>query len=90
MMVSPGATMPRSPWTASAGWRKWAGVPVERRVAAILWAMMPDLPMPVRKMFCVALGCEEMVDGRGEGSEHGGVEAESEVEEGCGFDADEV
>jgi hypothetical protein len=37
-----------------------------------------------------ALGCEEMADGLSEGGEHGGVEAESEVNEGRGFDADEV
>src|SRR4029077_12038732 len=40
--------MPRSPWMASAGWRKCAGVPVLESVAAIFWQMMPDLPMPVR------------------------------------------
>src|SRR5581483_2010635 len=33
---------------ASAGCRKMAGVPVLLSVAAILCAMMPDLPMPVR------------------------------------------
>ena len=38
--------MPRSPWLASAGWTKCAGVPVLARVAAILRAMWPDLPMP--------------------------------------------
>ena len=41
-------TMPRSPWLASPGCRKKAGVPVEARVAAILVAMWPDLPMPVQ------------------------------------------
>ena len=40
-------TMPRSPWLASAGCMKKAGVPVEARVAAILRAMWPDLPMPL-------------------------------------------
>ena len=39
---------PRSPWIASAGCRKNAGVPVLVSVAAILRQMMPDLPMPVR------------------------------------------
>ena len=39
--------MPRSPWLASAGWTKAAGWPVEARVAAILRATWPDLPMPV-------------------------------------------
>ncbi len=37
--------IPRSPWLASAGWRKKAGVPVLARVAAILPAMWPDLPI---------------------------------------------
>ncbi|MNT11925.1 hypothetical protein D3C72_1468320 [compost metagenome] len=39
-------TMPRSPWAASAGCTNRAGVPVEARVAAILRAIWPDLPMP--------------------------------------------
>ena len=39
--------MPRSPWLASAGCRKNDGVPVLARVAAILPATCPDLPMPV-------------------------------------------
>src|SRR5437016_7088275 len=39
---------PRSPWIASAGCRKNAGVPVLVRVAAIFRQMIPDLPMPVR------------------------------------------
>src|SRR5579863_8289910 len=47
MTASPGMRTPRSPWTASAGWRKRAGEPVELRVAAIFWATMPLLPMPV-------------------------------------------
>src|SRR5690242_13244858 len=42
-----GVIMPRSPWLASAGWTKRAGVPVEARVAAILRATWPLLPMPV-------------------------------------------
>ena len=45
--TSSSCTTPRSPWTASAGCRKNAGVPVLARVAAILRLMIPDLPMPV-------------------------------------------
>src|SRR5688500_13895242 len=36
--------MPRSPWLASAGWTKYAGVPVLDNVDAILRAIWPDLP----------------------------------------------
>src|SRR2546423_3906487 len=39
--------MPRSPWLASLGCTKKAGVPVEAKVAAILRPAWPDLPMPV-------------------------------------------
>ena len=39
--------MPRSPWLASPGCMKKEGVPALARVAAILRAMWPDLPMPV-------------------------------------------
>ncbi len=39
--------MPRSPWLASPGWTKKAGVPVEASVAATLPPMWPLLPMPV-------------------------------------------
>jgi hypothetical protein len=39
-------TMPRSPWLASAGCTKNAGVPVLANVAASLRATWPDLPMP--------------------------------------------
>ena len=39
--------MPRSPWLASPGCMKNAGVPVEASVEAILRPMWPDLPMPV-------------------------------------------
>ena len=46
-MTSSDCSTPRSPWIASAGWRKNAGVPVLDSVAAIFRAMMPDLPMPV-------------------------------------------
>ena len=46
-MTSSGVIMPRSPWLASPGWTKKAGVPVEAKVAAILRATWPDLPMPV-------------------------------------------
>ena len=42
-----GVTMPRSPWLASAGCTKKAGVPVEASVAAILRPMWPLLPMPM-------------------------------------------
>ena len=40
-------TMPKSPWLASAGCTKKAGVPVEASVAAILRPMWPLLPMPI-------------------------------------------
>ena len=39
--------MPRSPWLASPGCTKYAGVPVLDMVEAILRAMWPDLPMPL-------------------------------------------
>ncbi len=39
--------MPRSPWLASPGCMKKAGVPVEASVEAILPPMCPDFPMPV-------------------------------------------
>ena len=39
-------TRPRSPWTASAGWRQWLGVPVEASVAMIFWPTSPALPIP--------------------------------------------
>jgi hypothetical protein len=45
--TSAGVTMPRSPWLASAGCTKNAGVPVEARVAAILRPTWPLLPMPI-------------------------------------------
>ena len=41
------AIMPRSPWLASLGCTKKAGVPVEANVAAIFWPTWPLLPMPV-------------------------------------------
>src|SRR3954471_7654448 len=47
MNTSPLSTMPRSPWLASAGCTKYAGVPVLAMVEAILRAMWPDLPMPL-------------------------------------------
>ncbi len=40
-------TMPRSPWLASPGWTKNAGVPVLAKVAAIFLPIWPDLPMPI-------------------------------------------
>ena len=45
--TSSGWMMPMSPWMASAGCRKTAGLPVEVMVAAILRPIRPDLPMPV-------------------------------------------
>ena len=45
--MSPALAMPRSPWIASARWRKVAVVPVEAKVAAILRATWPDLPRPL-------------------------------------------
>ena len=41
-----GVIMPRSPWLASPGWTKKAGLPVLARVAAILPPICPDLPIP--------------------------------------------
>ena len=46
-IASSAPIMPRSPWLASPGWTNCAGVPVEAKVAAILRAMWPLLPMPV-------------------------------------------
>src|SRR5579862_281281 len=45
--TSPAPIIPRSPWLASAGWTNCARVPVDARVAAILRATWPLLPMPV-------------------------------------------
>ena len=45
--TSPSAIIPTSPWLASPGCMKNAGVPVEARVEAILPPTWPDLPMPV-------------------------------------------
>ena len=45
--TSPSTIMPKSPWAASAGCTKKAGVPVEAMVAAILRLMWPDLPIPI-------------------------------------------
>ena len=45
--TSPGWTMPRSPWWASAGCTNIAGVPVEASVAVILRPTWPLLPMPI-------------------------------------------
>src|SRR5262249_49689862 len=47
MITSSAVIMPRSPWLASPGWTKKAGVPVDASVAAIFLATWPDLPMPV-------------------------------------------
>ena len=46
MSTSPRASIPRSPWSPSAGWRKNDGVPVLAIVAAIFCPIKPDLPMP--------------------------------------------
>ena len=46
-MTSSLVTRPRSPWAASPGCRKQAGVPVDDRVVATFRATMPTLPMPV-------------------------------------------
>ncbi len=45
--ASSAVIIPRSPWLASPGWTNWAGVPVEAKVAAILRATWPLLPIPV-------------------------------------------
>ncbi len=45
--TSPSVIMPKSPWLASAGCIKKAGVPVLARVAAILPPICPDLPIPL-------------------------------------------
>ena len=45
--MSPRTIMPRSPWIASAGWRKNDGVPVDASVALIFLQMIPDLPRPI-------------------------------------------
>ena len=43
---SPRTSIPRSPWTPSAGWRNRAGVPVAASVAASFFPTSPDFPMP--------------------------------------------
>ena len=45
--TSPFRTAPRSPCTASAGFRKWLGVPVLLKLAESLRATCPALPTPV-------------------------------------------
>jgi hypothetical protein len=45
--TSPATTAPRSPWIASAGCRKSAGVPVDESVAATLRITRPLFPIPV-------------------------------------------
>ena len=47
MMRSSGVIMPRSPWLASPGCTKKAGVPVDAKVAATFRPTWPDLPIPV-------------------------------------------
>ena len=49
-MTSSRVIMPRSPWLASLGCTKKAGVPVEAKVAAIFWPTWPLLPMPETMM----------------------------------------
>jgi len=44
---SPATSTPTSPWAASPGWRKMAGVPVEENVDASFRATFPDFPIPV-------------------------------------------
>ena len=44
--TSPAASMPRSPWRASAACRNIDGVPVLEKVAAIFRPINPDLPSP--------------------------------------------
>ncbi len=46
MTTSPSTTIPRSPWIASAGCMKKAGVPVLANVPVSLRPTAPDLPMP--------------------------------------------
>ena len=46
MIVSPSEMIPRSPWRAFCELSTTAVEPVELRVAAILWPMLPDLPTP--------------------------------------------
>lgn len=45
--------MPMSPWQASAGCIKKAGLPVLAKVAAIFLPIWPDLPMPMTIIFPV-------------------------------------
>ncbi len=47
-IISSLVTIPKSPCAASAGCIKKEGVPVEEKVADIFFAIMPDLPTPVR------------------------------------------
>src|SRR5574340_1467034 len=65
MMTSLLVIMPRSPWLASPGCTKYAGVPVLDMVAAILRAMWPDLPMPLT-ITRPSQGRRALPDGRGE------------------------
>src|SRR5262245_17736927 len=46
-MTSPLPIIPRSPWLASPGCTKKAGVPVDAKVDAIFRPTCPDFPMPV-------------------------------------------
>ena len=49
-MGKSGHIAPKSPWLASAGCTKKAGVPVLAMVEAILRAMWPDFPIPLTTM----------------------------------------
>jgi len=86
MTGSPGCRMPRSPCTASAAWRKIAGVPVLHSVAAIFWPIRPDLPTPQKHDLAGVRGQqvdglrERAVEPRGELGERGGFS----LEEGAG------
>ena len=74
--------MPRSPWLASPGWTKNAGVPVLASVAATLPAMWPDLPMPVtttrprQSRQQLAGAVETGVEPRREAGDGGGLDLE--------------
>ena len=74
------ASMPRSPWMPSAGWRKNAGVPVLAIVAAIFCPIKPDFPIP--DTTTLPLQCKEQVDGLGESI----VQSIDECLDGARFD----
>ena len=84
MMTSSRPIMPRSPWLASAGWTKMAGVPVEASVAAILRAIWPLLPMPVRMTRPVALLIRRI--GLAEGGAEGPVQRGDQLRQRLALD----